>query len=204
MSWRKKLFGSSKEESWTKFANEIGANYSDGGLWSKDQFVYKYKNWDFDFHTYTQNNGQTSSTYTKLRVPVLTKDNLQLTIFEEGFFAKIGKLFNMQDIEISNPEFNDKYIIKGNNSLKIMQLLSEPTLRNSFKSLPGANVKIDTGEGIFRKGFPQGVYVLEFSCTGVINEIEKLKALFTLFQNLLDGLVRINSIEKDNPVYKIS
>ena len=203
MEFMKSLFGPSKKDSWFKFATEIGANYVDGGTWSKDQFIFRYKNWDFDFHTYTQSSGKSSTTNTRLRVPFLTKDKMQFNIYEEGFFSTFGKLFNMQDIQIGNVAFNDKYIIKGNNEMKIMQLLSEPSLRRAFMVLEGANVKIDTGEGLFRKGFPEGVYMLEFTCIGIIKKNENLHSLFKLFQELLGGLVRINSIERDNPVFKM-
>lgn len=195
------FFISSKKEIWAQFASEIGANYHDGGFLNKDYFSYQYKNWNFDLHTYTQSNGQYSSTYTRLRVPFITKENLQLNIYEEGFFSTFGKLFNMQDIQIHDTEFDKRFIIKGNNELKIRQLLNDTKLKQAFLTLKEANVKIDNGRSFLRDRYPENVNALVFECSGIINQLDNLHKLFTLFKLMLDGLVRIRSIETASPAF---
>ena len=195
------FFGPSKKETWTRFAAEIGAHYQDGGTWAKDTFRYHYKNWDFDFHTFTQRHGQTTCIYTRLRVPFLVKGNLRLSIYKEGFFSSIGKLFNMQDIQINDHNFDHSFIIKGNDEAKIKQLLSNLSLKRAFLALEGANIRIDNGRGFFKDRYPEDVNALVFECNGIIKKLDKLHALFNLFQEVLDSLVRIQSIETTNPTY---
>ena len=197
------IFGPSKDEIWAQIAADIGGEFVEGGFWGKDVLRYKHGEWEIllDTYTVTSNTGTTttSTTYTRMRAPFVNKDGLQFKIYPEGFFSSIGKMFGMQDIEIGDPFFDRKYIIKSNNEQKIKQLLADDTLKELINKLPRVHFEIRDDEGWFSKEFPDGVEQLYFQCVGVIKKTEQLMALFNLFSLTLMRLVEIDSAYLSDP-----
>ncbi|MBL4577465.1 MAG: hypothetical protein JKX74_03275 [Flavobacteriales bacterium] len=204
MSLLRKIFGPSKDEIWSQIAKDIGGEYIDGGFWQKDTLLYEHNEWKILLDTYTQSSGKSSTTYTRLRVPFINKDNLRFTIYREGFFSSIGKFFGMQDIITGDPYFDDHFIIKGNNVSRIKQLLDSEELKKLMDNQPHMYIEVRDDEGWFGPDFPQGVDELYFQCFGVIKEKEVLLNLFELFSVVLDRLVRIDSAYEDDPKIQLT
>ncbi len=198
------IFGPSKDLIWNQIAKDIGGDYIDGGFWKKDVLRYRHDHWELLLDTFTRNHGKTSSTYTRLRVPFLNKDRLQFKIFREGFFSGIGKFFGMQDLQIRDHRFNEKFIIQGNNKHKIEQLLNDAQLKMLFEMVPDIHIEIKEDEGLFGKKYQEGVHVLYFERRGTLRDKETLLLLFRLFTTLLDRLVQIDSAYEDDPNLKLT
>ena len=195
-----RLFGPSKDGIWGQIADDIGGEYIDAGFWGKDVLVYKHKEWEVILDTYTQSSGQHSSTtYTRLRVPFVNKDGLRFKLSHENFLSPIGKFFGMQDIQIGDKYFDDKFIIKANDTYKIKQLLRDQNLKTLFDQQPSVHIHIKDNEGWFGQKYPDNVDVLYFHCTGVIKDKNALYNLFELFTAILDRLVNIDSAYETDP-----
>lgn len=118
------VFGPNQEEIWNQFAGEIGADFVNEGFWKGKKVVARFENWVVTLDTYTQSTGKTSTTYTRIRAPYINKDGFNFKIYKSGWFSDIGRTFGMQDVEIGYPEFDDKFIIKGNDESKLIELFS--------------------------------------------------------------------------------
>ena len=199
MKKRRGIFGPSKDEIWSQIATDIDGEFIDGGFWKKDVLIYKHGEWQILLDTYTVSTSHSTQTYTRMRAPFINKDGLYFKISREGFFSSIGKFFGMQDIEIGDPFFDDKFIIKGNNPKKIKLLLAEPKIKELCQQQPRIHFSIKDDEGWFGTDFPEGVDELYFSCVGVIKETVLLKSLFGLFCITLQRLVQIDSAYEDDP-----
>ena len=199
MKKRRGIFGPSKDEIWSQIATDIDGEYIDGGFWKKDTLIYKHGEWQILLDTYTVSTSHSTQTYTRMRAPFINKDGLYFKISREGFFSSIGKFFGMQDIEIGDPFFDDKFIIKGNNPEKIKLLLAELKIKELCQQQPRIYFTIKDDEGWFGTDFPEGVDELYFSCVGVIKETALLKSLFGLFCITLQRLVQIDSAYEDDP-----
>ena len=198
MGLLRSILGPSKDEIWDQIAKDIGGQYEDGGFLGRDVLRYQSGQWEITLDTYTTD-GENSTTYTRMRAPFVNKDSLYFKIYREGFFASIGKLFGMQDIQIGDPYFDDNFIIKGNNEGKIRRLLNAPRLKQLIQTQPGICFQVRDDEGWFGADFPEGVDELYFQCTGVIKGEERLKNLFNLFSNTLERLVQIDSAYESDP-----
>jgi hypothetical protein len=193
------VFGPSKEEIWTQISKDIGGDYIDGGFWKQKKILYKHNQWEFLLDTYSQSNGKSSTTYTRLRVPFINKDGLYFNIYQENFLSSIGKFFGSQDIQLGDRNFDDKFMIKGNNEYQIKKLLRDSKLKELFKNQPRLHIKIMDNEGWFGQSYPENVDVLYFSCVGIMKEKRALHNLFKLFTAILDRLVEIDSAYESNP-----
>jgi hypothetical protein len=203
MGFLRQLFGPSKEEVWRELSQEIGSDFVDGGFWKGDKVLARHGQWTITLDTYTvsssNGNNHQSTTYTRLRAPYVNKDGFRFTIYRKGLFSGLGKLFGMQDVAVGFPEFDDAFIIKGNNEAKLRELFANSRLRQLIAMQPSIRMTVKDDEGWFGADFPDGVDELHFQAYGVIKDIDRLKSLYYLFAETLNHLCHIGSAYEDDP-----
>ncbi|KUO63125.1 MAG: hypothetical protein APF84_11410 [Gracilibacter sp. BRH_c7a] len=195
----RQIFGPSKEEVWARLSEEIEADFVDGGFLRGDKIIAKVREWVITLDTYTVSTGKSYSTFTRMRVPYVNKDGFRFKIYRKGFFSNVGKLFGLQDIEVGFPEFDEEFIIKGNDAEKLSRLFSNPKVRELIQLQQDISLEVKDDEGWFGTEFPQGVDELYFQVSGVIKDVDRLKNLYYLFAVVLNQLCVIGSAYEDNP-----
>ena len=193
------LFGPSKNELWKQLSEEIGGQFVDGGFWKGNKVVAKASHWTVTLDTYTVSTGKTHVTYTRLRAPFCNPDSFRFTIYKKSVFSLLCKRLGMQDIEIGYPDFDDDFIIQGNNESKLRSLFADSRFRQLIQDQPDFHLEVKDDEGWFGTDFPEGVDELCFQVVGVIKDIALLKALFELFSVALDDLCRMGSAYTNDP-----
>lgn len=200
MAFLGQLFGPSKNEIWRQMCEQIGGEFVEGGFWKGSKVQVHHKQWTVTLDTYTESHGEHGgTTYTRMRAPYVNKDGFRFTIYRWGFFSDLGKLLGMQDVEIGEPEFDDAFIIKGNDEDKLRRLFANPRVRQLLQQQPRIHLSVRDDEGWFKAKFPEGVDELYFREIGVIKDIERLKALYELFAEVLDHLCKIGSAYESDP-----
>jgi hypothetical protein len=193
MGW----FGPSRDEVWRQLSEEIGAEVVQGGFWKGGSKVQAHVGpWTETLDTYTVSSGHSHVTVTRIRVPYVNPEGFRFKIYRKGFFSDLGKLLGMQDIEVGDPEFDEAFIIKGNDEDRVRVLFSDPKIRQLVQDQPKIRLEVKDSEGWFGPKFPQDVDELHFQTVGVIKDVERLKSLFDLFAAVLDQLCRIGSAYK--------
>ena len=193
MTVLRKLFGPSKQEIWRQLCAEINARYVEGSFWKGDKVQATHGPWMITLDTYVVSNGKTTIAYTRMRAPYVNPDGFHFTIYRKGLFSGIGKWFGMQDIEIGDAAFDQDFILKSNQELKMRELLAIPRIRELISQQPQIYFAVKDDEGFFSPSFPEGVDELYFLVVGIIKDIERLKLLYELFAETLDQLCRIGS-----------
>jgi len=192
MGW----FGPSRDEVWRQLSEEIGAEVVQGGFWKGGSKVKAHVGpWTVTLDL--NNDGESQST--RIRAPYVNPEGFRFTIYRKGFFSDLGKLLGMQDIEVGDPEFDEAFIIKGNDEGKVCSLFANPKIRQMILAQPKIRLEVKDSEGWFGPKFPEGVDELHFKVLGVIKDVERLKTLFDLFAAVLDQLCRIGSAYKQEP-----
>ncbi len=195
MSW----FGPSKNEVWRRLSQEIGAEFVSGGFWKGDKVQMHVKDWTITLDTYTESHGESSFTYTRMRAPYINREGFQFTIYRKGIFSGLGKLLGMQDIEVGDPDFDEEFIIKGNDEFKVRDLCANPQIRQMIKAQPEIHLELRGNAYWFGHRLPDSADVLHSQVVGAIKDIERLKSLFDLFAAVLEQLCRIGSAYKQEP-----
>ena len=195
MGW----FGPSKNEVWRQLSEEIGAEFREGGFWKRSKVHAHVGPWTVTLDTYTESSGETHVTYTRLRAPYVNPDSFRFTIYRKSIFSGLGKFLGMQDMEVGDPEFDEAFIIKGNDERKVYDLFANPNIRQMIQDQPKIRLEVKDSEGWFGPKFPEDVDELHFQVVGVIKDVERLKSLFDLFAAVLDQLCRIGSAFKEGP-----
>src|SRR5215510_4594345 len=199
MGMLRELFGPSKDEVWRQLSKEISADFIEGGFWRGSKIEASVKEWTVTLDTFVVSTGKTHITYARMRSHYLNKDGFRFKIYRKGFFSDLGKLLGMQDIEVGYPEFDDEFIIQGNDERKLRLLFANPTIRRFIEDQPKISLEVKDDEGWFGAHFPKGVDELYFQVIGVIKEVERLKLLYELFAETLNHLCNIDSAYKDDP-----
>jgi hypothetical protein len=195
MGW----FGPSKEEVWRQLCREIGAEFVAGGFWKGTKAQARAGPWTITLDTFTVSSGESSQTFTRLRAPFVNPGGFRFTIYRKGLFSELGKLLGMQDIEVGHPEFDEAFIIQGNDEFKVLDLFADAGLRSLALAQPRLRLSVKDDEGWFRVQFPEGVDELYFQAGGVIKDIKRLRGLFDLFVAVLERLCQIGAASRKDP-----
>jgi hypothetical protein len=192
-------FGPSRDEVWRRLSAEIGAEYVEGRFWKGSKVQAHVGPWLVTLDTHTVSSGHSHVTYTRMRAPYVNPEGFRFTIYRKGLFSEWGKLLGMQDIEVGDFEFDEAFIIKGNDEDRVRALFSDPKVRQMVQDQPQIRLEVKDSEGWFGPGFPEDVDELHFQVVGVIKDVERLKSLFDLFAAVLDRLCRIGSASQQEP-----
>jgi hypothetical protein len=195
MSILRQIFGPSKAEIWRQLSDRIGGDFVDGGLLTGSKVQVHHQHWTIALDICVEG----KMTFTRMRAPYVNKDGFRFTIYRRGLFSGLGKLLGMQDIEIGDPQFDDAFIIKGDDEMKLRALLANPKIRQLIEQQPKVQFTVRDDDGWFGTMFPEGVDELYFLVPGVVKDVERLKALYDLFAEVLNHLCHIGSAYEDEP-----
>ncbi len=170
-----------------------------GGFWQGNKVQVHVGPWTVTLDTHTESSGESSVTYTRMPAPYVNPEGFRFTIYPKNLFSDLGKLLGMQDIEVGDPEFDEAFIIKGNDESKVRDLFANSKIRQMTQDQPQIRLEVKDSEGWFGPKFPEDVDELQFRVIGVIKDVERLKSLFDLFDAVLDQHCRIGSAYKQEP-----
>ena len=146
--------------------------------------------------TYTDSSTDHSVCYTRMRAPYVNPEGFRFKIFRRSVLSDLDNLFGMQDIEVGDFEFDEAFIIKGNDEERVRDLFANAKIRQMIQDQPEIRLEVKDSEGWFGPRFPENVDELHFQVLGVIKDVDRLKALFDLFAAVLDRLCKIGSAYK--------
>jgi hypothetical protein len=199
------VFGPSKEEIWRQFCSETGGRYIDGGFWKGGKAEAAHGQWTVTLDTYRVSTGKTTVTYTRMRAPYVNPDGFRFTVYRKDIFSGLGKLLGMQDVEVGYAEFDEAFIIKGNDERKLRNLFANQRIRELISVQPQIRFEVThVGHSFWRgRDVPKDVDELSFHVRGLIKDVERLKLLYDLFSETLDELCRMGLVYEQDPGVKL-
>ncbi|GAB3882172.1 DUF3137 domain-containing protein [Spirosoma agri] len=199
MNALKELFGPYKDDVWRELAREIKADFVDGNFWRGSKVQATVNEWTITLDTYVVSTGKVYITYTQMRAPYVNKDGFRFKIYRKGFFSELGKKLGMQDVEIGYSDFDEQFIIQGNDDDKLRRLFDNTRIRQLIDTQTDISLEVRDDDGWLSTHFPEDVDQLTFKVVGVIKDIERLKQLYELFAETLNHLCRIGSAYENDP-----
>ena len=222
MNLLKRIFGPSQNEVWKQLCYDIGADFIKGGLFKGSKVEARIRNWTVTLDTFTVSTGKSSVTYTRVRAPFINNDGFRFTVYRKGLFSAVGKFLGMQDVEVGgpkfesleplfglpgyidpqviesgDPEFDRDFIVKSNNEQKIRMLFKQLKIRELLQSQPSIHLQVKGAEGLPKGIKNKKIDELYFQVTGVIKDLGRLKLLFELYAEVLNGLHSLGSASEE-------
>lgn len=225
MNLLRRMFGASHDEVWKQLGEELGGKFVKGSFFRSSKVEARVKRWAVTLDTYTVSTGKTSVTYTRMRAPFVNHGGFRFLIYRKSPFSAVGKLLGMQDVEVggpelesagplfgvpsyvdpdiiesSEPEFDREFIIKSNDEEKVGRLFRPLRVRELVRSQPAIELRVKGREGWFKRAQHKGADELHFQVMGVIKDLPRLKLLFELYAEVLEGIHALESApEKPQP-----
>jgi hypothetical protein len=182
-------------EDWLHFSVVVGAEFVEGGLLKGSKVRARVDAWVVTLDAIDRGEGDF---YTRMRAPFVNLDGFQFRIYRKGLLSGLGKWLGMQDIEVDEPEFDEAFVIQGNDEPRVRQLFADPTLRGLVVSQPEIELKV-THRGMLWPRSLHDVLELEFLAAGMIGDQGRLKSLLELFRVVLERLCQIGSASREAP-----
>ena len=187
MSFLRNVFGLSKKEIWQELCDELGFEFVEGGIFKgEDKVIARAHSWTITLDTYSVSTGKTTVTYTRMRADFINPTDFKFKIYRKGVFSDLGKMMGMQDIEVGFAEFDQAFVIQGNDQEKLVELFSHEHVRQLIQLQPKISLEIKD-RGFFESNSKEEDQ-LYFHVPGVIKDKEQLKALFFLFAGVVKSL----------------
>jgi hypothetical protein len=199
MALLRKVFGPSREEIWRKLSSEIKGKYVEREFLKGDKVQATHGPWTVTLDLHVVSTGKVTLVFTRFRAPYVNPDGFRFRIYRRSSLSGLGKLFGMQDIEVGDPDFDEAFIIQGNDEEKVKNFFSKPRIRELVSVQPRIELAVKNDEGWFGPEFPEGVDELQFLALGGPKDVEGLKAVFDLFSEALDKLCRMGSAYETDP-----
>jgi hypothetical protein len=203
----RELFGPSRDEIWhglmKQLSTDTGGRLVPGlfGRGAGDKVQVTHGQWtvtlDFwmepidaamRFHRHYQ-----PPIFTRVRAPYVNLDGFRFALDPTNSFTGVAKWFGMQDIEVDDREFDDDFVVKGNDESKVRKLFSNQRVRDLLKRVPAVRLAVKDNDGLIGVGFPEGTDELCLTAPGYPDHIEPFKILYDLFAETLDELCRMGS-----------
>lgn len=182
------LFGESLNDVYKKLADQVDASLVEGGVFKSPRLEIPLENSTLYLDTYTQSTGNSAITYTRLRCAFKASRLFEMKLYKKGFFSEMGKALGMQDIEVGQPEFDDGFIIKGDNDLIIRQVLSDYALKEALLLQEKVTTVIKNKDPLAGTKAAQGELIITQYLTGGIKDTDKLIGMIDTVKLFIEKL----------------
>jgi hypothetical protein len=118
------------------------------------------------------------------------------SIFQEKMHHQLGKAVGLQDLKVQDDLFDSKFMIQGNNAVKVQELFLEGQLRELILLQPPSLLHIDTSASkTYPKfGIPHDVHALVYHYDGVMDKLHHLETAYDIVIKVLQQLGSIGAI----------
>ncbi len=194
------LFGKSKKEAWTEFAESMGAEAIDEG-WAKGGIKVRlaYKSWEVVMDTYTVSTGKSSTTYTRVRAVFVLGMEFDFKIFRTSVLTKIANFFGKQSALTGDAAFDEIFTVRSSQENVVQSIFENETLKQMFLALKRVNFFVKKAKGKKETKHVDNEREVHYYMTGVIKDGEILALIFGIIINLLDEFEKHEIAKSDKP-----
>ena len=173
------LISQSRRRAWEELANRLGMTFSPGNWWGSGMSISgTYRSQRLTLDKFTRRRGNSSITFTRAVVLMMQPTGLELDIYTEGLFSRIGKIMGMKEIQTGDEGIDDRYIIRGQPEEMVLRLLQNYDVRQKLVEAPSLRIKVRGAE-------------IHYEKRGFIKDENTLVALFELMTSLARGIERL-------------
>ena len=164
-----------RDAAWRQLAGELGAEFVEGGFFHSSKVQAHVKDCTVTLDIYSMPSGDSSTTYTRLKVPLPDMQGFQFSLSKKSLVSKLDKALGAKEIATGDPEFDRAFVHRGNDETKVRALFASPTIRQILQAERSAT------------GFLRSI-VLDLEVEGDLRDIERFKSFFEVFGEMLNQL----------------
>jgi hypothetical protein len=184
----------SRNEIWQTLAEEMGGVFVMNRRGKPQGVQFEAGPWQVLLDSYTQSNGNSSQTYTRVRAVFRAKDDLRFSVYRKSIFSGLGKALGMKDLEVGMPPLDEAYIVQSNSIGKVQSLLIRREIADPLITLNSGKLHVRR----FRKrGLREPGWVVLTYETTAKRDVDLIRLMVKLVDASIQHLGRIGSAETD-------
>ncbi len=123
-------------------------------------------------------------------------DDFAFSIFQEKMHHQLSKALGMQDLKVQDDLFDSKFMIQGNDAVKVQEVFLDVQLRELVLLQPPATLHIEKKAG---KTFPaleleEGHHAVVYKYDGSMDKLHQLQTALDVVVGVLEQLTQIGSV----------
>ncbi|GAU77006.1 hypothetical protein [Fusibacter sp. 3D3] len=177
-----------KKSAWEELSKKRNGTYGKSTFTKHENVIFQYKNTSIVLDRYTTMVGSTPIMNTRIRSIFKNPTRLSFKLYHEGFFSSLSKMLGMQDILIGDDEFDQRFVVKSNDEIKIRQLLSDYKLKQLLFFGKPITLEIKLKDKCLNS---KDESILLYQATGVIKDIDTLENILNIFERFIDHMIEI-------------
>jgi len=191
----------SPEKAWKQLSSELDGRFIEDGTGNFANVQVDHKKWTILLDTFDEVIGRIPVTFTRIRVLCKKKEDLYFKIYRKAFVGIPLKFGGCTDIKTEDDDFDRLFSIIGDNEEKIINLLNSTiiSLLKGMSPYSDITIELNSRKGAYNRHLPADVFELHLKITPVINDTERLKALFSLITEMLEQLCALEAVGSDKP-----
>lgn len=115
-------------------SEQLGGIIVPGGYFKQPRLVFEHLGHPASLEFYSTG-GKNPTYYTRLIFNFSSSPPFELHVYPERMFSQLGKLFGGQDIQIGDPIFDARFMIKGSAPERVNSMLTMPGVREAMFEL---------------------------------------------------------------------
>jgi hypothetical protein len=192
-------FGDHREEVWKRLAEELGGRFVGQGNWQTDQVRVQVDRWIVTLDIHAVPGFKSEPRFTRLRAPLANPGGLRFEIHPKGLLASISAFFGVEHESTGFTGIDDDFVVQANDPDGVRRLLADEEVRRLIRVQPDGHLRLVAAEDDYPEPLGEGVDELHFEVPGVIDEHDRLHALYRLFAEVLHRLTLEIAGREDGP-----
>jgi len=191
---KRRPFGTRKTpllEAWRKVAGELGGDVELDRRERPRRLHVPHREWTVILDVYTQSNGQSSSTYTRVRALFVRAAPFSLRVTKRNPFHAIGALFGYRPTSIGYGQVDRALFVRSDRGDVARSMLRGTSLGQTLLRDPMRLVVMRPGRRI-RKMSGESVGEVQLVTGGKVRDVSKLRAMIQICTQTLDELERLD------------
>jgi hypothetical protein len=142
-----------------------------------------------------------SSPSTRITASYISRDGFTFSIHSKTLLHSIAKVFGMQDVEVGDSEFDNKFIIRGNNIIKLQSLFGRESIREKLLSIHETRwlfLEVTQAENPGVSPLLGDRSQIVWSHAGLVGSIDLLRSIFELFAEILSQLCEMGAATEED------
>lgn len=127
------------------------------------------------------------------------RENFVFSIRSEKGMDQIGKMMGLQDIQMGDQEFDERFLIQGSDPGKVVHIFAEMDLRDLLLGQNTAELRLvqETEHFPTELKVPKGRHAVVFNHNDRVDKFEQLEAIFLILTSTVHRLGAIPAIAGD-------
>jgi hypothetical protein len=194
-------FSECREELQNKLLGQFKLLQNAGGSATESSIDVQCGGWHVSLDRRTVPVRNSTISYTRLRTRYERVDGFRFRVYRKTLLSFVAVWLGMQDVELGSEEFDEQFIIQGNNQHKISTLLSNTKLRELLTEQPGVQLTLSDDDSCGASAAtdqpishaPRAIAQLCLETSDKIDEEHELLRFYNLFAETLLELDRLTS-----------